>query len=323
LKMLNVVNLVVYYGLGGKVVKAVDGVDFSVGEGEALGLVGESGCGKTSTGLAVIRMLPPNVVKLGGKILFEGIDILSMNPKDFAKEYQWRKISMVFQGAMNSFNPVLRVGLQVAEPLMVKEGVSKAEALNRARQVFRQVGLPPEYVDRYPHELSGGMKQRALVAMALIMQPKLIILDEPTSALDVSIQTQIMNMLKRLKREHGLSMIFITHDLALVSDIADEIAVMYAGKVVELGPSEKILCTPLHPYSSKLLSSTPRLKGPRTLDYIPGAPPSLTDPPTGCRFHPRCHRVFEKCVTEEPPCFVQDGVGVRCWLYQSDEAGKT
>ncbi|MEM0349411.1 MAG: ABC transporter ATP-binding protein [Candidatus Caldarchaeum sp.] len=316
--LLVVEGLVVHYGMDGKVVKAVDGVDFSVGEGEALGLVGESGCGKTSTGLAIMRMLPPNVVALRGKILFEGVDILSLDADLFDNEYRWKKISMVFQGAMNSFNPVLRVGLQVAEPLMVKEGASKKDAMKKVMKVFSLVGLPADYVDRYPHELSGGMKQRALVAMALIMEPKLIILDEPTSALDVSIQTQIMNMLKRLKREHGLSMIFITHDLSIVSDIADEIAVMYAGQVAEMGPSDIILRSPLHPYSSKLLSATPRLRGPRMLDYIPGAPPSLVEPPRGCRFHPRCHRVFEKCFAEEPPTFNRDGIRVRCWLYEGD-----
>jgi peptide/nickel transport system ATP-binding protein len=314
--MLEAVGLRLYYGEGGKTVRAVDDVSFRVGDGETLGLVGESGCGKTSTGLALMRLLPPNTVELGGRVYLDGVEILSLDEKVFAAEVRWRKISMVFQGAMNSFNPVLRVGLQVAEPLVVKAGYSRDEALRVVRKLFRDVGLPEEAADRYPHELSGGMRQRAMIAMALTLSPRLLILDEPTSALDISIQTQIMNLLKRLKREHGLSMLFITHDLALVCDIADAIAVMYAGEIVESGGADEVVKKPAHPYTQLLIKSIPRLRGPKTLDYIPGAPPSLSDPPPGCRFHPRCpHIVRGKCDIEKPPGIATDGGRkAACWL---------
>ncbi len=313
--MLDVEGLMVYYGLDGQTIKAVDGVGFRVKEAETLGLVGESGCGKTSIGLALMRLLPGNVVHFAGKAFLNGIDIFSMDLKRFASEIRWNKISMVFQAALNSFNPVLKVGFQVAEPLIVKMGYGVEEAFKAVKKLFKQVGLPEEVAERYPHELSGGMKQRALIAMALVLNPSLVILDEPTSALDVSIQTQIMNLLKRLKKELGLSMIFITHDLALVSDIADTIAVMYAGEVVEYGGADEVLTTPLHPYTQKLLKSTPRIRGPRILEYIPGAPPNLSSPPPGCRFHPRCQYVFERCIRERPSMIKMDNVAVRCWLY--------
>jgi peptide/nickel transport system ATP-binding protein len=314
--MLEAVGLRLYYGEGGKTVRAVDDVSFRVGDGETLGLVGESGCGKTSTGLALMRLLPPNTVELGGRVYLDGVEMLSLDEKVFAAEVRWRKISMVFQGAMNSFNPVLRVGLQVAEPLVVKAGYSRDEALRVVRRLFRDVGLPGEAADRYPHELSGGMRQRAMIAMALTLSPRLLILDEPTSALDISIQTQIMNLLKRLKRELGLSMLFITHDLALVCDIADAIAVMYAGEIVESGGADEVVKKPAHPYTQLLIKSIPRLRGPKTLDYIPGAPPSLSDPPPGCRFHPRCPYIVRgRCDIEKPPDIATDGGRkAACWL---------
>ena len=314
--MLEAVGLRLYYGEGGKTVKAVDDVSFRVGDGETLGLVGESGCGKTSTGLALMRLLPPNTKHLSGRIHLDGVELLSMDEKSFASEVRWKKISMVFQGAMNSFNPVIKIGLQVAEPLIIKAGYGRGEALQAVRRLFKEVGLPEEAVDRYPHELSGGMRQRAMIAMALSLSPRLVILDEPTSALDISIQTQIMNLLKRLKRELGLSMLFITHDLALVCDIADSVAVMYAGEIVEDGGADEVVGAPAHPYTHLLLKSIPRLRGPKTLEHIPGAPPSLSDPPSGCRFHPRCPYVVRgKCDVEKPPVF-QSGRGRRaaCWL---------
>lgn len=317
--MLRVEGLKVYYSSGGRVVKAVDGVGFRVGEAETLGLVGESGCGKTSTGLALMRMLPGNVSHFEGKAFLHGVDVFSLDAKKFDGEIRWKVISMVFQGAMNSFNPVLRIGHQVAEPLVFKEGLKLEEALKAVRRLFKQVGLSEEIADRYPHELSGGMKQRAMIAMALVMNPKLVILDEPTSALDVSIQTQVMNLLKRLKRELGLSMIFITHDLALVSDIADSVAVMYAGEVVEYGSSDDVLASPQHPYTQRLLKSIPRLRGPRTIEYISGAPPDLSNPPPGCRFHPRCPQVFDRCVVEKPSDVEAGGSVVKCWLYALDK----
>ncbi|MCS6783673.1 MAG: ABC transporter ATP-binding protein [Candidatus Caldarchaeum sp.] len=319
--MLDVRNLRLYYGMGGTVVKAVDGVEFRVADGETIGLVGESGSGKTSTGLALMRLLPNNVVHFSGHAFIDGVDLLAMDYRKFVAEFRWKVVSMVFQGAMNSFNPVLKVGEQVAEPLLVKTDADRKEAVNLVKKMFRQVGLPEEVAERYPHELSGGMKQRAMIAMALILNPRLIILDEPTSALDVSIQTQVINLLKKLKKELQLSMIFITHDLALVSDIADSIAVMYAGEVVEFGVSDDLLTNPAHPYTQKLLKSIPRLKGSKTLEYIPGQPPNLSNPPTGCRFHPRCPRVFDKCSLETPPSIAVGNGVVKCWLYGGEKEG--
>jgi len=297
-------------------VKAVDDVSFKLDRGRTLGIVGESGCGKSSTANAIVRNLPRNVSRYEGKICLEDMDLMLLNDAEFRSKIRWRRISMVFQGAMNSLNPVLRVGFQVAEPLIVHKGLSREEALKNVEELFRLVGLPPDIVNRYPHELSGGMKQRAIIAMALTLNPDIVILDEPTSALDVSIQAQIMNLLKSLKRKLGISMIFITHDIALASDICDEFGVMYAGEIVELGSAEELLLSPKHPYTQKLLSSIPRLHSDKTPEFIPGSPPDLVNPPSGCRFHPRCPYVMDKCFTENPPKTLVDGGFVKCWLYK-------
>jgi peptide/nickel transport system ATP-binding protein len=314
--VLSVKNLKLYYGTLRGSVKAVDDVVFDLENGEALGLVGESGCGKSSTAIALIRLLPSNVVKFEGEILFEGKNLTTLSDEEIRSEIRWKKISMVFQGAMNTLNPVLKVGFQVAEPLIVHKKVEKEEALDKARELFKLVGLPPEYVERYPHELSGGMRQRVVIATALALNPKVVILDEPTSALDVSVQAQIMNLLKRLKKQLHLSMIYITHDIALASDLCDKIGVMYAGEIVELGPIEKVLLTPKHPYTQKLISCIPHLKGNKMPEFIPGAPPDLTNPPSGCKFHPRCQHVMEKCKVNRPHAINVDGRLVKCWLYE-------
>ena len=314
--LLEVSNLRLYYRTIRGLVHAVDGVSFDLDKGETLGLVGESGCGKSSTALALMRLLPKNVAVFKGKIILDGEDITSLSEEEFRARIRWKKISMVFQGAMNSLNPVLKVGFQVAEPMIVHLNMNKDEALNRARELFKMVGLSPDFVNRYPHELSGGMKQRVVIAMALALNPELIILDEPTSALDVSIQAQIMNLLKRLKKKLGISMIFITHDIALASDLCDRIAVMYAGNIVELGTAEQVLLDPKHPYAQKLIASVPRLREDRMPEFIPGAPPDLVNPPPGCRFHPRCPYATERCKKEEPPLIsLKDGRIVKCWLY--------
>jgi len=223
---------------------------------------------------------------------------------------------MIFQGAMNSLNPVLKAGFQVAEPLMHHQKMKKKEAIERAKELFKLVGLPPTFTERYPHELSGGMKQRVVIAMALVLNPELIILDEPTSALDVSIQAQIMNLLKRLRKELDISMIFITHDIALASDICDKIGVMYAGQIVELGPSENVLLNPKHPYTQKLIASVPLLRGDRTPQFIPGAPPDLVETFKGCRFYPRCPYGKDEFEEKEPPFTeLEKNHFVKCWLY--------
>ena len=318
--LLDIANLRLYYKTLRGTVRAVERVSYRVEPGEALGIVGESGCGKTSMANAIMRTLPSNVEVYDGHVIVDGYDVVKMSEEEVRRRIRWRKVSMVFQGAMNSLNPVIKVGLQVAEPLIIHEGMSKREALKIAEEKLRLVGLAPEVSERYPHELSGGMKQRVVIAMALVMNPRLIILDEPTSALDVSIQAQIMNLLKRLKREMNLSMIFITHDIALASDLSDRIAVMYAGQIIEIGSAEQILLDPKHPYTQKLLAATPRLHADITPDFIPGAPPDLADPPPGCRFHPRCPYVMDRCKVEEPPAFeVGGGRHVKCWLYGEEE----
>ncbi|MDH5816680.1 MAG: ABC transporter ATP-binding protein [Candidatus Nezhaarchaeota archaeon] len=315
--LLDVQKLMLYYKTSRGTLRAVDGVSFSLEKGETLGLVGESGSGKSSTAIAIMRLLPRNVELYDGRILLNGVDISKLSEKDFREKIRWKKISMVPQGAMSSFNPVLKIGFQVAEPLMVHQNMRKNEALKKVRELFKLVGMPPDYVDRYPHELSGGMRQRAAIAMALTLNPEIVILDEPTSALDVSIQAQIMNLLKNLKKELGLSMIFITHDIALASDICDKIGVMYAGQIVELSSSENVLLNPKHPYTQKLIASIPRLREERMPEFIPGAPPDLANPPSGCRFHPRCpYSDGKKCVKEEPEMIeVKDNHLVKCWLH--------
>ncbi len=314
--LLKVTDLRLYYRTTRGIVKAVDRVSFDVREGEALALVGESGCGKTSIGISIMRLLPRNVHTYDGSIVFEGIELMKLSDEEMNRKIRWRKISMVFQGAMNALNPVLQVGYQVAEPLIVHEGMNKKEALKIAMDVLERVGLPREVAFRYPHELSGGMKQRVVIAMALIMNPKLVILDEPTSALDVVTQANIMNLLKRLKKQHNLSYIFITHDLALASELADRVAVMYAGKLVEIGTAEQIYLSPKHPYTQKLIGAVPTLRETKKLEFIPGEVPSLINPPPGCRFHPRCPYANDRCRKEEPPMVeVEPEHFVKCWLY--------
>jgi oligopeptide/dipeptide ABC transporter ATP-binding protein len=315
-KVLEVRDLRLYYKTLRGVVRAVDGVSFTIDEGEALGLVGESGCGKTSVGISILRLLPKNVHTLDGAIMLNGTDLLKLDEEEVRRQVRWRQVSMVFQGAMNALNPVIRVGHQVAEPLLLLAGQDKVVARRRVEELFERIGLPREVYDRYPHELSGGMKQRVVIAMALVLNPSLVILDEPTSALDVSVQAQIMNLLKRLKRELDISMIFVTHDITLASDLCDRMAVMYAGHLMEIGSAEEVLLKPKHPYTQKLLAATPRLRGESNPEFIPGAPPDLVAPPSGCRFHPRCHRVFEDCSRLVPPDVeVAPGHLVKCLLY--------
>ncbi len=296
--------------------KAVNGVSLEIGPGEALGIVGESGCGKTSMSLGITRLLPSNIAEYNGSVELEGRELMKLSKEEFRSEINWKKIAMVFQGAMNSLNPVIRVGIQVAEPLVIHEKMSKQEAKERVLGIFDRVGLTPETFDRYAHELSGGMKQRVVIAMALVLNPPLLILDEPTSALDVSIQAQVMNLLKELKKERDMAMIFITHDIALSSDISDKMAVMYGGRIIEFGTSEQVINDPKHPYTQKLLASTPLLRSYNEPEFIPGAPPDLVNPPTGCNYHPRCHMVMDVCSRKDPPTtYPVEGQRVECWLY--------
>jgi peptide/nickel transport system ATP-binding protein len=315
-EILRVEELRVYYSTPKGYVRAVDDVSFSLHRGESLAVVGESGSGKTTLGLTLMRALPRNANIVSGRIFLNDEDALSLSAEEFRKKYSWSVISMVFQGAMNSLNPVLKVGEQVAEPLIYKGGLTREEAKKVAEEFIELVGMPREFYNRYPHELSGGMRQRIVIAMALVMKPQILILDEPTSALDVTIQAQIINLVKDLIDSLKLSVVFITHDVALASDVSDRIAVMYGGQIVELGLLEQVLGDyPIHPYTEKLLASLPRLRGDNVPEFIPGRPPDLASPPPGCRFHPRCPYAFDKCRVEDPPLFRQDsGHLVKCWL---------
>ena len=313
-KLLRVANLTLHFNTTHGVVQAVDGVDFQLDYNKAVVFLGESGCGKTSLSKAILRLLPRNVNTYSGEVYLEGVDIMPFSDEEFRQNVRWSAISMVPQAAMNALNPVLKVGEQVSEPAIVHLGVSKAEGLAQARKMFQHVGVPEDFLERYPFELSGGMRQRVAIAMALVTSPSLIILDEPTSALDVLTQANIFNVLKRIKQELGASFILITHDIATSSELADDVAVMYAGQIVEMSDASRFFDAPLHPYSKKLMDSVPRLHGKKEPDFITGRPPSLIDLPAGCRFADRCPARFEKC-SQDPPTIEKDGRHVKCWLY--------
>ncbi|AKT35271.1 oligopeptide/dipeptide ABC transporter, ATP-binding protein, C-terminal domain [Pyrobaculum sp. WP30] len=319
--LLELRNVKMYYGTSRGTVKAVDGISFRLNKGEAMALVGESGSGKSSLAFTIIRLLPRNVAEAGGEILFHDeelgvVDLAKMNEYEIRRKIRWKKISMVFQASMNALNPILRVQDQMIEPLVLHLGLSREEAVKIAEEALRSVGLAKDVLMRYPFELSGGMKQRVVIAMAIMMRPRLVILDEPTSALDVITQANIMNLLKELKAKFDLSYILITHDIALASEIADKIGVMYAGKLVEVAPADVFFRKPKHPYSQKLLAAMPTLREEKSIEYIPGDVPSLITPPPGCRFHPRCpYAIKGKCDKEEPQTKQIDGSEVACWLY--------
>ena len=314
--LLQVKDLVLHFRTTKGVVQAVDGVTFDMNRNEALAVIGESGCGKTSLVRAILRLLPKNVHTYTGNVFLNGVDTMKYSEERFRSEMRWVSMSLVAQAAMNALNPVLRVGDQVAEPLVVHQGLRKPEALAQASEVFRLVGVSEDFLGRYAFELSGGMRQRAIIAMALITKPDLVVLDEPTSALDMLTQANIMNVLKSIKRELEQSFIFITHDVATTSELCDRGAVMYAGQIAELGNSQQFYLDPYHPYAQKLMASVPTLHEKKELEFIPGQPPSLISPPTGCRFAARCHRRFEMC-DQEPPLFeLDDGRFVKCWLYK-------
>jgi peptide/nickel transport system ATP-binding protein len=313
-KLLRVDNLVLHFRTSAGNVQAVDGVNFELDYNRAVVIVGESGCGKTSLAKAILRLLPRNVEAYTGRVYIEGTDVMAFSEEEFRQNVRWVKMSLVPQAAMNALNPVIRVGDQVAEPAMIHLGMRKSEAMATAQKMFLNVGVPADFLSRYPFELSGGMRQRVAIAMALVTSPSLVILDEPTSALDLLTQANIFNVLKRIKQGFGTSYILITHDIATSSELADEVAVMYAGQIVEVGEASEFFPAPLHPYAKKLMASVPRLRGNQEPEFITGQPPSLLNPPTGCRFAERCPSRYEKC-EQEPPTFTKDGRLVKCWLY--------
>jgi len=302
MSVLEVKNLKMYYYTLRGWVKAVDDVSFQVDKGESLGLAGESGCGKTSAALSILKLLPHNGKIFGGKIILEGQDIVQIPEEKFRKEIRWKKVSTIFQGAMNALHPTMKVGEQIAEALLLHENISKEEALERAGKLLDLVGVGAERIDRYPHELSGGMKQRVMIAMSLVCNPILVIADEPTTALDVIISAQVLKVMEELQKKLGLSLILITHDLSVISEVCDKVAIMYAGKIVEHGNIKRIYKEPLHPYTQKLINAFPNVLGPKQeLIGISGFPPDLLNPPSGCRFHPRCPYAREICKKKEPP----------------------
>ncbi len=299
--LLKVENLKMYYHTSSGEVKAINDISFNIKTSETLGIVGESGCGKTSLGTSLLGMPSIPGKYESGKIIIDGENIIDLKEEYIRKNIRWVKISMVFQGAMNSLTPVYTIGKQMLETLNRHIEMDKTEALKLIEEYLGYVGLHSNIANRYPHELSGGMKQRAVIAAALFLKPKLVILDEPTTALDVIVQAQIINLLKKLKKEFDLSFIFITHDLSLESEIADRVCVMYGGKIMELADNKDIYQKPLHPYTKRLLEATPRLnKSIGKLDFIEGVPPDLLNPPTGCLFYERCKERIEKCKEEEP-----------------------
>jgi len=299
--------------------RAVDGVSFELQPGETLGLVGESGCGKTVTSLSILRLIPepPGHILPGSFIEFEGRNLLALAPRDL-RAIRGNRIAMIFQEPMTSLNPVFTIGDQVAEAAIVHQGLSRKDARARAVEMLALVGIPEpdQRADDYPHQLSGGMRQRVMIAMALICHPQVLIADEPTTALDVTIQAQILELLDRLQRELGMAILLITHDLGIVAGAADRVVVMYAGQVVESAPVKELFARPAHPYTEGLMESVPRLDAQRSrLHAIPGSVPAATAWPAGCRFHPRCPHAWDKCRTEEPPLLAAGpGRTARCWL---------
>ena len=296
--VLSVDGLEVWFDVPGGELHAVQGVAFDLYPGELMGLVGESGCGKTTTILALMGLLPPSA-SVAGRVLLEGQDVLAKG-EDSISPHRWRDVAMVFQGAMNAFNPVKTVGSQIVEPMELHGVASGRAARNQAAELLEMVGIAGARADRYPHEFSGGMRQRAAIAMALACNPKVLLADEPTTALDVMVQAQILELLVRLTEDLGLAMILVTHDLPVVAQVCRRAAVMYAGKVAESGPIETLFHDPRHPYTRMLFQATPDLHGDDEVMSIPGAPPRLDREVLGCPFHPRCDSAFSRCPQEEP-----------------------
>ena len=314
--LLAVKDLKTYFFTEDGIVKAVDGVDFEVYQGETLGIVGESACGKSVTAFSIMRLLDYPGKTVGGEVIFKGENLLKKT-EDEMRRIRGKEIAMIFQEPMTALNPVLTVGFQISEALMTHFKIGKKEALKKSIELLKKVGIPiPEQrVNEYPHQLSGGMRQRAMIAMAMSCDPSLLIADEPTTALDVTIQAQILDLMRSLLQEFNGSLIMITHDLGVIAEIADRIAVMYAGKVVEYADKKTIFHSPLHPYTFGLLTSIPRLDVEmKKLNVIPGTVPNPLHFPTGCKFNPRCRFTTNKCREEEPPLIkIEEGHLVRCW----------
>ena len=320
--LLDIRNLKTYFYTYKGVVKALEGVNLRIGANELLGLVGETGCGKTVTGLSILRLIDSPGKIIGGEIVFGGEDLLKLSENEMSERIRGKKISMIFQEPRSSLNPTYTVGSQISEAIRLHQRVDKREAFERSISILRQTGMPdPErIVKEYPHELSGGMAQRAMIAMALSCDPELLIADEPTSSLDVTIEAQILELIKDLISKFRASVLLITHDLGIVAETCDKVAVMYAGNVIEYGDVRDIFKRHKHPYTEGLLKSVPKLKVSGELYTIEGTVPNLITPPTGCRFHPRCPEARKKCSELKPPDFeVDSGHSVSCFLYLDQE----
>ena len=311
MSFISIENLTTRYNTSKGLVHALDDVSFAIGAGESIGIAGESACGKSTLGLSIIRMISNGKI-YSGKITFDGKSLLDVPDDDFDKNIRWKQISMVFQGAMNSLDPVFSIQEQFNEVL--KQHNFKGDSKQSILQSLTSVNLDESVLKKFPHELSGGMKQRVIIAMALILKPKFVIADEPTTALDVLIQAQIVNLFKKLKKE-GQSFMIISHDLAVLSEVAEKIGIMYGGKMVEFGHSEEIFLEPKHPYTKGLLESIPVLSKDTKPKYIPGIPPNLVNPPEGCKFYDRCPEAMEKCKKDPPKIKTKTGY-VLCWLYE-------
>jgi peptide/nickel transport system ATP-binding protein len=307
-------DLKAYFRLAAGWVRAVDGISFTLRKGEALGLAGESGCGKTTAASAILKLLPENGRIVSGEVLFAGRNLVKRTEYGMSR-IRWKEISMIFQGAMNALNPVKCVGDQVAEPICLHEGLTEKAAMVRVRELFELVGISARRIGEYPHQMSGGMRQRAMIAMALACNPKLVIGDEPTTALDVMVQAQILELIERLRRELDLSFILISHDLSVMAETCDKGVIMYAGKVVEAGSTADIFNDARHPYTRRLIASFPNIHARREMvSSIPGDPPNLLAPPPGCNFHPRCEIATARCREQQPALLeIAPGHTVSCW----------
>jgi len=315
--ILEVRGLTVEYDTGGRPVVAVDAVDLDVHAGEFVGVVGESGCGKSTLLFAIAQLLSPPAAITGGSVRFQGQNLVAMSERKLAA-LRWRDFSVVMQSAMNALNPVKSIGAQFKDAIMAHD---EPVADDRPAEVLRLVGIDPIHLKSYPHQLSGGMRQRAMIAMALLFTPDLIIMDEPTSALDVVAQRSLMVQIKELQQRLGFAVIFVTHDMSLISHFSDQLVVMYAGQTVELGATRAVFDHPAHPYSKGLLDAFPSIRGPKVpLTGIPGSPPNLANPPSGCRFHPRCPEAFADCPKVEPELYQVGPVQARCLLHSPDHA---
>jgi peptide/nickel transport system ATP-binding protein len=319
--VLEVRDLSVEYIMERGTVLAVDEVSFDLAAGEFIGIVGESGCGKSTLLFAIAQLLTPPAAITGGSVTFLGRNMVGLTDRELAA-VRWKDLSVVMQSAMNALNPVKSIGAQFADAMRAHGVTSKTQIADRSAEVLRMVSIDPIHLKSYPHQLSGGMRQRSMIAMAMLFTPDLVIMDEPTSALDVVAQRSLMVQIKELQEELGFAIIFVTHDMSLVSHFSDRLMVMYGGVVAEFGATRRVFDTPLHPYSVGLLEAFPSIRGPRVpLTGIPGSPPNLASIPPGCRFAPRCPKVMARCEVEPPPLYEVDGTLVRCFLHAGEEQG--